>query len=160
MHRGEYNARLPMYDLANLLILRNNLLSMPWPLPPLPRQREVVPRRRSKCNIHRPALYIMGVTDPWRKCLGTTKKGERCGQMIPWYRGDYCRWHSDQAPIFIEQQPEPVKQVGFVEFTPFRDLLVILGITLILGISFNVAPEASTIALGSLVILWFVSVLG
>ena len=19
--------------------------------------------------------------------------------MIPWYRGDYCRWHSDQAPL-------------------------------------------------------------
>ena len=40
----------------------------------------------------------MGITDPWRQCLGTTKKGERCGQMVPWYRGDYCRWHSDQAP--------------------------------------------------------------
>ncbi len=42
-------------------------------------------------------LYSVGVTDPWRQCLGTTKKGQRCGQMIPWYRGDYCRWHSDQA---------------------------------------------------------------
>lgn len=40
----------------------------------------------------------MGITDPWRQCLGTTKKGERCGQMVPSYRGDYCRWHSDQAP--------------------------------------------------------------
>ena len=44
---------------------------------------------------------------------------------------------------------------SFEEFRIFRDLLVMLGITLILGISFNVAPEANTIALGSLVILWF-----
>ena len=49
----------------------------------------------------------------------------------------------------------PLQQVEFEEFRIFRDLLVMLGITLILGISFNVAPEASTIALGSLVILWF-----
>jgi len=31
-------------DLHYSLILRNNLLSMPWPLPPLRWQREVVPR--------------------------------------------------------------------------------------------------------------------
>ena len=59
--------------------------------------------------------------------------------MIPWYRGKYCRWHFDQAPILLEQQPEPVNLSDIIKYTPhFFGLLVFFGISFIVEPAFAV----------------------
>ena len=72
--------------------------------------------------------------------------------MIPFYRGDYCRWHSDQAPIVIEQQYEPVKFADLVGALP-----LIFGMIVFFGVSFIVEPA---FAVGCLLIPFALLVMG